>query len=330
MHRNACRSRVGFTLIELLVVIAIIAILIALLLPAVQQAREAARRSSCKSNLKQIGVALHNFHDTYGNLPPGGFDNDSDRIGWRVNILPMLEQSTVYEQMTNNGVVVVNTQSDITACTTGTNVGDCEAGRDPNVFNADATVAGQTFLSVYTCPSDVLPEFDDDGWGKANYCGNAGSETNEWNGQNLEGTEQDGMLCHSNDDNPSRIVFVKFRDVTDGTSNTIMVGEVSESANVTRSNAASARFPIWIGGNNDASCCNGFREHGAISRLTGGAFFVNRQAGDESDASFGSQHTGGAQFVFGDGAVRFLSENIDSGLYHNLGSRNDGLPVELP
>ena len=90
----------GFTLIELLVVIAIIAILIAILLPAVQQAREAARRMSCQNNMKQLGLAMHNFHDTYGNFPVGVTDDDMNNWGWGVYLLPYIEQNNIYDNMT--------------------------------------------------------------------------------------------------------------------------------------------------------------------------------------------------------------------------------------
>ncbi|WP_339749897.1 DUF1559 domain-containing protein [uncultured Rubinisphaera sp.] len=105
--KSSTRKRIGFTLIELLVVIAIIAILVALLLPAVQQAREAARRSSCKNNLKQIGLAMHNYHDTHSCFPPGyvdqmGESDEGDALtenqwGWGSQILPFLEQGAVFD-----------------------------------------------------------------------------------------------------------------------------------------------------------------------------------------------------------------------------------------
>ena len=98
-NRSGPWKRLGFTLIELLVVIAIIAVLIALLLPAVQQAREAARRTQRKNNLKQYGLALHNYHDTYGRFPIGGTDWGRLELGWQVRILPFVDQAGIFNQI---------------------------------------------------------------------------------------------------------------------------------------------------------------------------------------------------------------------------------------
>ncbi len=132
-------NRRAFTLIELLVVIAIIAILVALLLPAVQQAREAARRSSCKNNLKQLGLAIHNYHDTYRTMPPGVVDDFTDSIwGWGALILPFVEQGPVYDAL---------------------RVGNIPLGVRMTPGNAlDQLSVLQTPISTYRCPSDVGPE----------------------------------------------------------------------------------------------------------------------------------------------------------------------------
>lgn len=325
-------ARKGFTLIELLVVIAIIAILVALLLPAVQQAREAARRTSCKSNMKQLGVALHNFHDTYGNLPVAGFDDDADAIGWRVSLLPQLEQSPLYETLKTEGVIIINGKGDVSKCTTTTSVDVCDnPGRRINGMTTIARDAGKIPLSVYTCPSDILAEFDNDGYAKANYNACVGSNAVDWNiGTVLDGSKQNGAMSHANHNNPANARFLKFADITDGSANTILVGEVSISLNRTPTVTNHGVYPIWLGGNNNASWNNGLHHDGNMIGLTGPQFPINGKVGAESDVSFGSQHTGGAQFVFGDGSVHFLSENVDSTVYAALGGRNDGVSVSIP
>ncbi len=257
------RSRSAFTLIELLVVIAIIAILIALLLPAVQQAREAARRSSCKSNLKQMGIALHNYHDTHGLLPFGIIDDNSH--GWGSMLLPALEQGNLYEDLDTNQAATIN----------------CDAAED-------------TVLSVFSCPSSTQPDNwnSGGGCGKTNYRGNRGAAS---------GT---GLLFIG-----SRI---RFRDITDGQSNTVAIGEAHWTDD-------DENFPIWAGarGDNDQP---GFR---ASTQADHSINVV------DSDAAR-SLHTGGAQFCFGDGSVHFLSENVNWALYQNLMQRDDGNPVQIP
>ncbi|MCA9046851.1 MAG: DUF1559 domain-containing protein, partial [Planctomycetaceae bacterium] len=204
MSQRSSRHR-GFTLIELLVVIAIIAVLIALLLPAVQQAREAARRSQCKNNLKQIGLALHNYHDTFTVFPPGYITRNINNtamatmesgpgFAWGTMILPYIDQAPLYNHFD---------------------------------FNEDATdhhnaEHGSEFLPVFACPSDPQPNkftVTDGGGttyelGSANYVGIFGYGSVTMNAGQPQG---DGLFYRNSRKG--------MRDVTDGTSNTIMVGE---------------------------------------------------------------------------------------------------------
>lgn len=191
-------KRRGFTLIELLVVIAIIAILIALLLPAVQMAREAARRTQCRNNLKQLGLALHNYHDTHTTFPPGLIAaNDNFRDGMHSGLamlLPQLEQSAVYNQLDFN-----------------------VSWRDP--VNAAATSA---HISAFRCPSSIggLPQNGGFDLPVTDYVFSKG--TRAW--LCLNG-ETSGMF-----DINSR---VRARDVTDGLSNTFAMGEAMTSSRLT-------------------------------------------------------------------------------------------------
>ncbi|MCA9068297.1 MAG: DUF1559 domain-containing protein, partial [Planctomycetaceae bacterium] len=213
-------ARQGFTLIELLVVIAIIAILIALLLPAVQQAREAARRSTCKNNLKQLAIALHNHHDVYGNFPPGATDDDNGNFGWGAYILPQMDQNPIYEGLSKRANFLHKGgqphQFSKGSSSTNTDAHNNELLIDRGHFQAFT----KTVLPAYMCPSDILPEKDDAGYGKSNYLGNAGSRRDgDWAScARQKGNEQNGLLPYDNDNNNTWVV--KFRDITDGSSNT--------------------------------------------------------------------------------------------------------------
>ena len=181
------RIRSGFTLVELLVVIAIIGVLVALLLPAVQQAREAARRSSCKNNLKQIGLALHNYMEAHGPFPFAYVNvADTPGWGWGTMILPFLDQNPLYEAM---------------------NVRD----RD---FSGVPTDQTRTALVIYICPSDTGPIVNTQrgGHAKSNYAGVFGSEEIEsWNQRG------NGVFFINSS--------MRMRDITDGASNTFAIGE---------------------------------------------------------------------------------------------------------
>ncbi|WP_417384931.1 DUF1559 domain-containing protein [Gimesia sp.] len=298
-HRKNSVSR-GFTLIELLVVIAIIAILIALLLPAVQQAREAARRSSCKNNFKQVGLAFHNYHETHGvfpygcSLPRGGcsgsIPGNPARFSWGTHLLPYLDLANVY-----NGF---------------------NFSLNYNVAPNGGLQQGGYKVATFQCPSD--PQGDDrtnhtggitnpgpaggkDDIGKTNMAGIADSVNWLCDISNYRPTVAgDGVLF-----NHSR---VKIRDIIDGSSNTLFVGEVTGGRTGSYDGQG---YTIW----NVLDTAGGINGPNSIP---GGGYW------DKWDMEFSSYHTGGCHFLLGDGAVRFLSENIDQQTLSKLTTRQGG------
>lgn len=288
------RTHPGFTLIELLVVIAIIAILVALLLPAVQQAREAARRSSCKNNLKQIGVALHNYHDTVGMLPMGGQysgNQSREQWGWGAYILPQMEEKNLFEQMQ------VNRQELHT------------------LLRSAQRVLASTPISNFRCPSDPVPEklgsvrhFRGDAGvtdvASANYVANGGTGT-------VHNRNNNGVMYLRSS--------IRFRDITDGTANTLAAGERDGDTNASGCWAAA-----WVGNRNTTGGGPRGSDYtiGRTSRAIN--FAVSGGGSNSCRQGFSSMHTGGAQFLFCDGSVHFLSENINMGTYQNLSRRADG------
>jgi len=294
MNRN--RQRPAFTLIELLVVIAIIAVLIALLLPAVQQAREAARRSQCKNNLKQMGLALHNYHDIHRTFPSGYVKGAiAGGWGWGVMLLPMLDQAPLYNQL---------------------NVGTAHLTNP-----ASSTPLALTPISVYRCPSDIGPAINVNrgSFGTSNYAGMMGAHQYcVVDDPNISGGAVGGSIAGGDQNAGNGMLYVnsatRMRDVTDGSSNTIVVGERAY-------NNSPWKGAIWAGHQLDAGA-----GWAAVQMCTWGAP-ANWSLNGKGPWTFSSLHTGGAHFVFADGSVHFISENISGLTWQNLAQRNDGNPL---
>jgi len=287
------KRRSGFTLIELLVVIAIIAVLIALLLPAVQQAREAARRSQCKNNMRQLGLALHNYHDTLNTFPPGyvsagtsGHQVDAiNGFGWGAMILPYLEQSNLYNQIQFSSRIHDGTSTTGNQSLLKTSLGTFLCPSDPS--------SPTWSLKDRTTPTTTLAEV-----ATSNYPGLFGLREIEDCYSLPSGVQcrSEGLFYQN-----SR---VKIRDITDGTTNTLVIGERQFN-----------RFPgTWSGAVPQAES--------AIERILGHADHVPNSNVHHED--FGSAHVGGCHFTMGDGSVRFISENIDVGTFQRLGTIGGG------
>ncbi|HBN79063.1 MAG TPA: prepilin-type cleavage/methylation domain-containing protein [Planctomycetaceae bacterium] len=309
------KKRPGFTLIELLVVIAIIAILVALLLPAVQQAREAARRSSCKNNLKQIGLALHNYHDVHTIFPPGGLGTHGPS-GW-VHLLPFVEQGSLYDNLSFEGPgALFWFGGGATANYTPLNgakvsVYQCPSSPLPETVSVtDATAMTTTVLQIsnYVLISGAsgLTQVQDDS-------STFGSITGK--GIRSEG----GSFSHARS--------FRMRDFTDGTSNVAMVGEQSnygKNGSGAKTDVRSARASsAWMApnGRTDVRCYNTTTLRYPIGTVDSTLAGI---ANDACNNPILSAHKGGAQLVFADGSVHFLSENLDFDLTRFLMTRDDG------
>ncbi|MBD3672360.1 MAG: DUF1559 domain-containing protein [Planctomycetaceae bacterium] len=326
MPANAIRSRRGFTLIELLVVIAIIAVLVALLLPAVQQAREAARRSTCKNKLKQIGLALHNYHDTHSVFP---FAGSSVSLGGNATadpikntsglsmLLPFLDQAPLYNNINFNIAS-----------------GDRDAGTGSVLVSAAGTndqwVSEK--LDIFLCPSDNASPFytaADNTYGISTTSANNGYYgarssyglsiwTAAWSSS--WSTQAKGSKRLFGIDSNSRM-----RDITDGTSNTVAVAEAT--LDVDDGDAIKWGYIAHVGVGIDIAASNSryINDWVCCKWTTPPHDPARRQVGRLGEwGSPGSLHTGGCHVLLGDGAVRFLSENIDNTVRTGLATISGG------
>jgi prepilin-type N-terminal cleavage/methylation domain-containing protein len=289
--------RKAFTLVELLVVIAIIGILVALLLPAIQAAREAARRTECNNKLKQLGLALHNYHDTYKLLPPGGMSG-GNRLGWQVLILPFLEMQALHSQINFEAY-------------TGN-------GYDTAVSGSLQTEP----VPPYICPSAVRAKWFENGSNTiytTHYYGIMGPKgTNVATGGTYrwDNTSAAGHGGHALQGAMLRRDSVGLNEVLDGTSNTFLVGEMSWSR--TKDNLDNTSFRKWYRG------CDGSAAASTKNILDGINITRYNGSNNFNDVSFGSEHPGGCQFARCDASVKFVSDNIDIGVYKATASKDGG------
>ncbi|QDU29092.1 hypothetical protein ETAA8_41990 [Anatilimnocola aggregata] len=314
-HRAVSSNR-AFTLVELLVVIAIIGVLVALLLPAVQAAREAARRMKCQNNLKQISLAWHNYHDTYGSLPPGCLS--ASGLSWGVFILPFVEQKPLYDKFTFS------------------------AG-DYNNPAATKNHLAMNKVAFYLCPSSqaqkmmlgtpnhVNPaDFINDPAGYP--AGQYAPYTNHYYGSMgplgasvLGGSyQQRGGPTHgymSTEGVCIADVPYKLRDIQDGTAFTFMLGENSK-----HDQKFGSRFRSWVRG-----CANGGDEEvcGCRNYVNGINVPTPALSTQFNNIAMASHHPGGANFGMCDGSIRFVADNIDLAVYKSTASRSGGEPKTI-
>ncbi len=314
------RARSGFTLVELLVVIAIIAVLVAILLPAVQQAREAARKSQCQNNLKQIAVAMHNYHETLGVFPIGVQHTHPPASGsmalangtgwaWGAYILPYMDQIGLYNKLNvgdpmdlNNTTVLANVRSVIPGYRCPS-----DPHRNPAINDATTVRYGSgSFVSI----------------GLSNYVAIHGAMDN--NCPDVANLDTRGIFYVNSN--------INLRDVLDGASNTWMASERDTVQPAPRPGITVERHfgAFWAGTSAPRCADNNYDLYKVFGYVVPTYGEINGSAARGDRRELASQHTGGIQVVCADGAVRFVSQNINLALAQHLCRRDDkvGLPGE--
>jgi prepilin-type N-terminal cleavage/methylation domain-containing protein len=296
MHRQRQRPS-GFTLLELVVVLAILGILIALILPAVQQAREASRRTICRSNLRQIALAIHAYHAAHNCFPPEIIDSvprarphSNDAWGWPTMLLPFLDQATLYDQLSPQGNLYVF----------------------DDYFDTHGKIYpfSETALAALRCPSSALPAVSMTVGPDALRPWQIGYATMDYRGCIVGGRR--GVFVSTGSGTP-----IRFADVTDGASQTIAVGEGPHPG------PKGTSWPTWVGRTGSS--------HGLVfqpsqlcplngtDKSRSGQYWTRLCV--ETAASF---HSGGIEFAFADGSVHFINDSIDNRTFFWLCHRADG------
>ena len=324
------RARTAFTLIELLVVIAIVGILIGLLLPAVQKVREAANRLRCANNLKQMGVALHHYHDTHQSLPPGSSAAPIDSVvgtffninapNWRVRILPFVEQQSLAGKLKLDGSLSLSGHT------------PCAAS------GANAILLG-FWIPIYHCPSNPgdpignPPNMDNGSRTQMmDYAGISGAYPDP------AGRSRSYQSSYGNMGNNGSLLInesVRLTDITDGTSNTLVVAE--QSGLVGGQNVSASYGGGWIGSRYQQTVATMTPANQAFftTGVTTVKYQLNTKTGTANSSSrpfetntiLNSAHAGGINTLLGDGSVRFISDTIPMATLLNLASRDDGTVI---
>jgi prepilin-type N-terminal cleavage/methylation domain-containing protein len=307
-------SAAGFTLVELLVVIAIIGVLVALLLPAVQSARESARRMSCQNNLKQFSLSLLSFHDTYKNFPPAYARSDPNKPGattfgtpgwgWGTYILPYIEQKPLFDTF------------------------NIEANRLDG--SAATKVPAQTVLKIFRCGSDSGPKLNANrfDYATSNYVAVFGALYDQ---ASVGGPVNAGSMPNANTGMFGPNSTVRIAEITDGTSNTVLIAEMSYGPNGQKdANGVNRKYngAIWVGvpdeGGNGSNVSNMLSLCGFVAGAN--VRFRKPNTGDSSNC-ISSSHVNGTQFAVADGSVKFVNQNADGKMLDGIADRADGSTI---